>query len=106
MQRHDKLVRDKIPDRIKAKGERAVVRTLSPMEFEGHILGKLVEEAKEVRSAKTQEDLISELADVLEVVDAICETRGVRFFEVVQEQRRRRKERGAFKKRIFLIETD
>lgn len=67
----NKLVRDKIPERIISKGEHVkcsiVVRPL----LDRMLLEKLLEEAYEVNDAKTIEDTISELADLTELCDTI-----------------------------------
>lgn len=66
-----KLVRDKIPDIIQAKGGTAIVKKLSPELYIKAIKHKLVEEAIEVRDAKTRQAVSEELADLLEVIDRI-----------------------------------
>jgi predicted house-cleaning noncanonical NTP pyrophosphatase (MazG superfamily) len=68
---HNKLVRDKIPSKIKNSGE-----LLDEVELASHkryrrLKEKLLEEAFEVLDAENIEDLTSEIADVLEVLDSI-----------------------------------
>jgi predicted house-cleaning noncanonical NTP pyrophosphatase (MazG superfamily) len=64
---YNKLVRDRIPEIIRASGKECETDTLSHEAFQSALLDKLVEEAIEARVA-TRERLPSELADVLEVV--------------------------------------
>ena len=63
-----KLVRDKIPDIIRRSGREPDVRRVSGEELEEALKEKLVEESLELKEAG---DIYEELADVLEVVDAI-----------------------------------
>lgn len=67
----DELVRDRIPEIIRATGSEPDVRVLTEAELEIALREELVEEALEARSADT-EDLVEELADVPEVFDALA----------------------------------
>ena len=49
----NKLVRDKIPEKIKENNENCEIRTLNEKEFLKELYNKLVEEASEVRGALT-----------------------------------------------------
>jgi predicted house-cleaning noncanonical NTP pyrophosphatase (MazG superfamily) len=62
---------------------------------------KLVEEAEEARAAPDGQ-LRPELADVLEVLQALAAAHGMRWEEVVVEATHKRGERGGFDGRIFL----
>lgn len=61
-----------------------------------------MEEAHEASKAGNKE-LLVELADVLEVVDNLLEYSGIGRDIVLEEQKRRRAERGGFSKRIRLL---
>ncbi len=63
-----KLVRDKVPDIIRRGGREPEVRRISGEELKNALKEKLVEEARELKESG---DVYEELADVLEVVDAI-----------------------------------
>ena len=47
----------------------------------------------------------TELADVFEVLDAVCENRGFKKEEIEQLQNQKREDRGGFKARIILEES-
>lgn len=67
-----KLVRDKIPEIIRSKGEEARTSTVEDDEvLWGHLVDKLFEEARELKSAKSRDARIEELADVIEVTVAM-----------------------------------
>lgn len=64
---YDKLVRDRIPDVVRADGETPIVRPVDDDEYERYLAAKLIEEAGEFREARDP----AELADVIEVVEAL-----------------------------------
>lgn len=102
---YNKLIRDHIPAIIAESGKTCETEKLSPDEFERGLLEKLVEEAQEAQQADPAQ-LKTELADLLEVIDALLTTKGISRQAVRQEQRRRRKERGGFAKRLKLLWTE
>lgn len=67
---YKKLIRDFIPAIISASGRRCETLELEPGAYQIALREKLVEEALEVRGAALV-DVASELADVLEVIDAL-----------------------------------
>jgi len=101
---HEKLVRDKIPDTVAAAGEFAHIASLTKEETVAALRIKLVEEAFEVRDA-TKEQLKGELADVLEVVEALTRAAGLTQEEVEVVRRQKAKKRGKFEQGVVLIET-
>lgn len=64
----EKLVRDKIPEIV---GSSASVRVASTRELQDLLKEKLIEETTELVRAHSVDEFIEELADVVEVVDAI-----------------------------------
>ena len=106
MEMHNKLVRDKIPEIIEKKGEKPLTRILNPYMRLQELKRKLVEEATEVQRASSRAEVQKELADVLEVVEAIRETEKIPMRDLEGEVRRRRHERGAFDKGIFLVSVE
>ena len=104
-QEHNKLVRDGIPEIIRQSGNRCEVAIMSEAELRQALREKLLEEASEAAAASL-ENLVSELADVQEVIDALLALHGIEWEAVVKEQRRKRTERGGFTKGIRLLWTD
>lgn len=100
---YNKLVRDKIPEIITAAGGTPEVRILDDAEYKKFLRLKLVEEAGETNAAKTRDDMVKELGDVLEVMEAVMKNEGISREEVEVLQVQRREERGGFEKRIYLI---
>ncbi len=102
MKVHNKLVRDKIPDIIKADGRVAFFRTLSDEEYISELDRKLVEECKEYCEDKS----IEELADILEVIYAIAEVKGCSPAELEELRNIKGDKRGGFKEKIFLEKVE
>ena len=102
---YDKLVRDLIPKHLTELGITFRTRRLDGEEYQARLLDKLGEETDELRKARTDEERLAELADVLEVVYALAEHLGGH--AVVEHRRLQKLEaRGAFTERILLLETD
>ena len=102
---YDKLVRDRIPEIIRASGRSCAVVAMEEEAYRRALREKLVEEAQEAAQA-TPEHLVTELADLSEVVDALLAAYGVKREAVQAEQQRRRAERGGFTRRLRLLWTD
>ena len=96
-----KLVRDGIPRIIEAGGGQPVTRVLGQAGYLAALRAKLIEEAGEAQAAPDGQ-LRAELADVLEVLQALAAAHGMSWEDVVAEAARKRAERGGFDQRIFL----
>ncbi len=99
---YSKLIRDKIPEVITKSGGKYEVRILKEKEFEKELKKKLVEEAKEVGKASKKE-IVNELSDILEIIKSISEYHKLNFKQIEKYQAKKRKERGGFKKKLFLV---
>lgn len=92
-----KLVRDKIPQIIIADGRTPIVRTLSDEEYLSELDRKLNEEVAEYQADKSLE----EMADVLEVLLAICEARGHSVDELMEVRDKKREKKGGFRDKVY-----
>ena len=97
----NKLVRDKIPDIIKAKGEQPQIRKLSKIEFRQEINKKLQEEVSEFLADESME----ELADIQEVIHGILLSMDKNFEELERIRLEKKEKRGGFEQQIFLEST-
>jgi len=102
MKTYNKLVRDKIPDIIKAKGENCNTRILKDDEYLIELNKKLQEEMNEYLTSGE----VEELADLEEVLRAILDAKGVDYSFFEELRLKKVEKRGAFKDKIFLIDTD
>lgn len=98
---HNKLVRDRIPEIIKANGQTCTCRVLDDQEYLAALDAKLNEELAEYQKDKSME----ELADLLEVISAVIAARGSSHDEVEAIRNAKAEKRGRFEKRIWLMET-
>ena len=98
MKVHNKLVRDKIPEIIEAAGKQSVTHILSDEECITALETKLNEEVSEYQEDKN----IEEMADVLEVLQAICIARGYTLDQLEEVRAKKAQERGGFNEKIFL----
>lgn len=98
LKKYDKLVRDRIPDIIEQDGRKAICHVLSEEEYISELEKKLNEEVQEYQKDKN----IEEMADVLEVLYAICEARGYTITDLEVKRKEKVDSRGGFKDKIFL----
>lgn len=94
-----KLVRDKIPQIIIEAGKKPIIEILSDEDYLAELDKKLNEEVDEYQADKS----IEEMADVLEVLFAICEARGHSVDELMQVRNSKKEQRGGFVDRIYWI---
>ena len=99
---YNKLVRDRIPEIIADQGEKPIIRVMDDKEYIIALEKKLDEEVAEYHESKE----IEELADVLEVIYALCETQGHSVDELMQVYEKKHIERGGFSKKIFLLRKE
>ncbi len=100
---YNKLSRDKIPENIAAKGVEYEVKTLSEEEFQTELLKKVVEEAIEVSETSSHEELISEIADLEDVLEELKSIKSITAQELQVAKDRAFAKKGGFKNRTFLV---
>jgi len=100
-----KLVRDKIPDKITHHGERAILAQIAKSESRLALSMKLIEEVHELLAAESPKDVTEELADLLEVLQSLCAATGIDWDSVGQAADAKRNSRGSFTENVVLLET-
>lgn len=90
-----KLVRDRIPEIMRAKGLEPDTRVLDEQEYLMSLFDKLLEEADELRHAAPAQRL-EEAADVYEVLRAITTAMNATVADVVAAAEDKRRDRGGF----------
>ena len=101
-QHYGKLVRDNIPDIIKAEGRVAQTRIASEDEYKQALLRKLREETTEF----SRNPSVEELADVFEVVRCLATTHGIDMASLENARHTKELQRGSFSRRIILEKTE
>ncbi|WP_040840794.1 nucleoside triphosphate pyrophosphohydrolase [Nocardia brevicatena] len=101
-----KLVRDRIPELIRASGRAPSVRVLDTSAYEAALHEKLLEEAAELRAANNRREQVEEAADVLEVLTSLAALYGFTLDDVQRAAQNKAAERGGFGERLWLEEVD
>lgn len=102
---YNKLIRDKIPEITKADGWTSVTRKLNNKEYVLELRKKILEEVKELNEGSGRDNLIEELVDLQEIIDAILVAKKVGKKDFKKIQNTKREKRGGFEKKLFLIKT-
>jgi len=96
--KYNKLVRDKIPERIKSKSKTPITHIADNEEYWIKLKEKLKEEADEFLEESDKQ----ELADILEVIYAIADFKKISREDLEEMRDKKKKERGGFNERIIL----
>lgn len=96
--KYGKLVRDRIPDIITQNGQLPITHIANDKEFWEKLKEKLREEVLEYVSSDNEE----ELADILEVFNAICEFKGINVQDLESLKKKKAHKSGAFKQKVIL----
>lgn len=100
---YNKLIRDKIVDKIRGKGEECEVRRLTDdQEFEQELLKKVAEEAGALSRARSRDELLDEFADLMEVLDALKNHLTLEDDELAKARTEKAAKQGTFNDRVFL----
>lgn len=97
----NKLVRDYFPELMKEKGREVEVEVLDNKQYSEKLKEKFIEEVEKFKNADTDRLLI-ESVDLLEVVYAIAEHRGITESEMEFMRQLKKNRNGGFKKRVML----
>ncbi|HLC78503.1 MAG TPA: nucleoside triphosphate pyrophosphohydrolase [Candidatus Nanoarchaeia archaeon] len=100
--KHNKLVRDKIPEIIESKDQIPLTHVANDDEYWEKLKEKFNEEVKEFLESES----IEEMADVFEVITSINQVKGWNLEEIIKIQKEKRKTKGGFKERIILDEVN
>ena len=103
----NKLVRDKIPEIMKEKKQTFKTRTLkNDSEYLLALNKKLIEEVNEYIESSIEENaerIKYEIADILEVIEAICKLKKYEINVVQNYKLKKKREKGGFDKRVLLL---
>lgn len=98
---YNKLVRDKIPKIIQANGGQPITHIADKEEYAAKLHDKLREEVNEYLAEQNPE----ELADILEVIQALARRHGLSSAQLEQLRLAKAAKRGAFTQRVILDEA-
>ena len=104
---HNKLVRDKVPQKITAHGDDFAVRPVKNQdEFVQELRKKIVEEAYEVARARSRAEFMEEYADLVCVLDTLMECHDISESELKEVKQKNLDKKGGFAERFFLEWSD
>lgn len=98
---YNKLVRDKIPEYLEHKAIPFKVHIANDLEYWQKLKEKLLEEVKEFDA----DESIDELADIMEVIDAIKKYKNFSTNEINIIKEKKFTDRGGFDNRVILEES-
>lgn len=99
--KYNKLVRDKIPEYIKSQGGVPITHVADDKEYWEKLKEKLLEEIKEF----FENEVIEEMADIQEVIDAVCDYKNFTKENIDTVRKKKAEERGVFNNKIILEES-
>ncbi len=105
MRVYNKLVRDKIIDKIINNNENPNFRYLNNEEYKIELIKKLGQEYKELKDAidkENKEDILNESADVIEVIKSIVLLNNNSFDDIIHAMNQKKEKNGGFDKKIYL----
>ncbi|MCH5321035.1 MAG: nucleoside triphosphate pyrophosphohydrolase [Eubacterium sp.] len=102
MKVYNKLIRDNIPEIIKENGQTPYISVLDNEQYDAELKKKLCEETKEFLDSEE----IEELADIVEVVEALANANGSSLENVLKIKEQKAAKNGKFEKKLFLEKVD
>ncbi|MEI2664064.1 nucleoside triphosphate pyrophosphohydrolase [Rossellomorea sp. LJF3] len=106
MPTYNKRVRDKIPQIIENTGKKFLTKILIDQDYIKYLKEKSYEEMDEYCAAESNEEAVEELADLLEIIQALAKQHGSSLEEVESVRKEKAEKRGGFEEKIFLIEVE
>lgn len=102
MKEYNKLIRDKIPEIIEEAGKDYELDTVEEEDYKQALEKKLQEEVDEYK----EENSLEELADIMEVIDALIDCHGITWKELEDLRKQKKQERGGFEQGLFLLKAE
>lgn len=105
--KYPKLIRDRIPEIIKKRTGRLPLQKIagSNAEFLKYLLKKIREESAELEHSIHVGNTKEELADILEIIDAVLKLKGWKIKNITSIQKEKRRKNGGFEKRIIMLKA-
>ncbi len=101
---YNKLIRDNVPDIIRAKREACEVRQITDVqEFQQELFKKIKEEANSLAMVRTKEEFLAEYADLMMVFDTIMGQLEITPEEVVEARNQNLLKKGGYKHQYYLL---
>lgn len=98
----NKLIRDKLKEEYVKMGQVAVYKKLSRSEVLDAFKQKIIEEAREIPVDGTKEDIISELADIQQVIDDFARRTHITDEEIATAKEKKFTKKGGFSQALYV----
>lgn len=98
----NKLARDKTLQNFKESHITTTHRIVAGKELVEALNKKILEEAREVTETTDRKEIISELADILEVINGLCKAHAISHEEIEAVRTSIHNKRGGFENGLFL----
>jgi predicted house-cleaning noncanonical NTP pyrophosphatase (MazG superfamily) len=100
---YNKLIRDNIPAKIKAKREECEVRKITDVqELQQELFKKIQEEAASLSMCRTKEDLLEEYCDLMVVLDTLLRQLEIPKADVIAARKENLLKKGGYKHGYYL----
>jgi len=93
-----KLIRNLIPEIISKSGRVPITYIAEPHEYKELLKNKLLEEVEEF----LYDQNVEEIADILEVIEAICNINNFKLKDILKIKEQKKKANGGFDNKIVL----
>lgn len=103
--KYDKLVRDNIPEIIKAAGKKCIYKIVEGEEYNSYLKRKLLEEVNEFLNASTIEEHHEEMVDIIGILVNLCRVYNLDPRKLFALDIKKRLEKGDFLKGFVLLEV-
>ena len=104
---YNKLVRDRIKEKIEGNGESCEVRAIEDSaEFQQELLKKVAEEATALARTRSREEFLDEYADLMVVLDTLTAELELSEAEVSLALKENLERKGGYRERHFLLWSD
>jgi predicted house-cleaning noncanonical NTP pyrophosphatase (MazG superfamily) len=104
---YNKLIRDNVPDMIRAKRENCEVRQITDVqEFQQELFKKIKEEAAALAMCRTKEEFLAEYADLMLVLDTIVKQLDITSEEIMEVRKYNLLKKGGYRHQYYLSWSD
>ena len=104
MSAYNKLVRDRVPEKILMSGKR-IQHKINRSSLHTSFSEIGTEEIREFASMKEREHALDSLADALEVIISLARAEGASIEDVERLRKQKEIERGGFERGIYLLDV-
>jgi predicted house-cleaning noncanonical NTP pyrophosphatase (MazG superfamily) len=102
----EKLVRDNIPKILEKDGVKIFHRIMDKDEYLKNLKLKLLEEAKEVLAAKSRDEILEELADLVEVIQNLQSSYLISNEDLENARLEKKTFKGGFQNKIYAAKIE